>query len=440
MPLAAAVWLGSLAAVTGAQGKTGGIPANESLSVTGSLTYAWHGDPARGCAREGLCGVVGAIVFKPDGSTDAFSIGQQIQNLDLSGATTVRVRRNSVGSEGSGDCVAVSSYADLSLDFTASGRPIEGGPLSSGRCAGPTSQDLGRVPLPWKVTGRRLRTIDARGRVPFVAGPFRGELISTILMRPDRSESSSSGGGPSFIGHPPPRRLVEFVDLRYTVSNGPGMLDTTFAGTTAPSCEELDSCGVRGSLTASLMPYHETLRIVAARVIKHRVGDRRAIADFRDGRLPLYEAVPLFDGRIRLRISETLTRNAAPGCSDSVVVGGRPIQGLYLTFDSPFRAAIAAELGVATDGPGGTTPGILRTHCPGPSILDAVAPTQLEPSSVARGLIEPRQLLEHQFSVLLAIRGRRFHGLGYSGAAGGHLGLTMSLSKVRAGTERLRFP
>jgi hypothetical protein len=440
MPLAAAVWLGSLAAVTGAQGEPGGIPANESLSVTGSLTYAWHGDPARGCAREGLCGVVGAVVFQPDGGSDAFSGGPG--NLEMSGASTVRVRRG-VGSGGFGDCVEQSSYADVTLDFPPYGAPIALTPLSSGRCAGPTAQDLARVALPSKLTGRRLRTVDLRGRVPFVAGPFSGELISTILMRPDTSESSSSSSGPaSAVSRPPPipRRLVEFVDLRYAVSSGPGMLDTTFAGTGSPFCDELDSCGVTGSLTASLMPYHETLRIAATRVIAHRVSARRAIADFRAGRVPLSEAVPRSDGLIRLRIGETLTRNGALACADAAVVGGSPSLGPYLTFDAASGGVLGAEVGVATYEPDGTDPGTLRTHCQGPSTSDGLATSQFQPPTLARGVVDPRQLLERQFLVSLAARGRRFHGLGYSGLLGGHLGLSLSLSNIRAGTERLAIP
>src|SRR5215475_4083105 len=65
-------------------------PQNESLSVTGSLTYVWHGDPARGCAREGLCDVQGSVIFQPDGSGDLFSGGPGV-NVDLSGTSTVRV-------------------------------------------------------------------------------------------------------------------------------------------------------------------------------------------------------------------------------------------------------------------------------------------------------------------------------------------------------------
>jgi hypothetical protein len=442
MPLAAAVWLGSLAAVTGAQGKTGLIPANESLTVTGSLTYAWHGDPARGCAREGLCGVVGAIVFRSDGSTEAFSEGQRVESLDLTGTSTVRVRRTGPGADGSGDCVELSSYSDVTLDFPPSGGlPVQGSPLSSGRCAGPTSQDLERVSVPWKVTGRRLPTIDARGRAPFVAGPFSGELISTILMRPDTSQSSSSGSGgpPTVVVRPPPtpHRLVEFVDLRYNVSNAPGTLLTTFAGTSSPFCDELDSCGVAGSLTASVAPYHGTLRMFAVRLIKHRLSAQRAIADFKAGKLTLLEWLLRPDG-LRLRLGEILSRNGAPDCNDALTVGSSPFQRPSLTLMQASRGAVVFELAPSALGPIGVDSGTLRTHCPGPASNDALGPFQFESPPLGQAVIDPGRMLERHIAVALAAAGKHFHGLGYSGSRAGSSGCRCRCRVSAPGAEDWR--
>jgi hypothetical protein len=41
--------------------------ADESLTATGSITYTWQGDPARGCAAAGLCGVLGEVIVAARG-------------------------------------------------------------------------------------------------------------------------------------------------------------------------------------------------------------------------------------------------------------------------------------------------------------------------------------------------------------------------------------
>ena len=77
-----------------------GVPANEQLSATGSLTYSWQGDQSRGCAAEGMCGVHGALILSPVGFGEVNSFGRGAM-VSLEVAGTVRVRHDT-GESGSG--------------------------------------------------------------------------------------------------------------------------------------------------------------------------------------------------------------------------------------------------------------------------------------------------------------------------------------------------
>ena len=76
--------------------------SDRSVVIDGSLTYAWHGDPARGCATARVCGISGTTIITPgDGSGDVSLNGRRPGELDFSGgAATVRVQR--VESDGNG--------------------------------------------------------------------------------------------------------------------------------------------------------------------------------------------------------------------------------------------------------------------------------------------------------------------------------------------------
>src|SRR5215469_8566019 len=109
--LAAAVVAGILIVPVGAAAKSG---RTEALTLTGSLTYTWHGDPARGCARDGLCNVSGATIFEPVGFSDVLKEGASTV-VPLLGSVTVRERRTAVGTPAV-DCLDLNSFA-LGLAF-----------------------------------------------------------------------------------------------------------------------------------------------------------------------------------------------------------------------------------------------------------------------------------------------------------------------------------
>ena len=210
--------------------------ADESLSATGSITYTWQGDPARGCAAAGLCGVRGELIVQPQGDTGAIALRGTVDIPIFSPALTVRA----VGP--GGVCVDVPEGvpgSDLFVTRRGHGRLVGRiePPFSSSRCAGPTSHDLARLTFPVRRFGARRPSYDLRVSRSFVAGPFTGTFASTLVLRP-----STGGGGSSsqsFPGLPAPPRhkvLVERVALRYRVASLPSALDTAFSGEPDPFC------------------------------------------------------------------------------------------------------------------------------------------------------------------------------------------------------------
>ena len=231
-------------------------------------------------------------------------------------------------------------------------------------------------------------------------------------------------------------RLVEFVDVRYRVASVPSALETTFAGTSRPLCEELDSCGVSGSEMLSLAGYRATLRVLAVRVIHRRVGRRRALSDFRAGRLRLFDSGLPSRGAVRLRIGEDTARAGVAECTDALVLGGAAFQGPSLIFDQTRRATITAALVGPSLGPEGVLSDALRTHCPGPAGSDILGASKYGLPSVASGAIGLAQLLHRRLEVSLS-HGGSFRSLGYVGSRHGAVRLSLARLTVRGGTERL---
>ena len=149
-----------------------------------------------------------------DGSSDISFDGPRPAELDFGGgAVTVRVQR--VEADGTvSDCVESFDYSAVSIVFlrrragpsarirvTAANESLRDAARRRPRAAA-THRAVRRHPI------RRL--IDLRQRLPFVSGPYTGDLTSTLTTRPDpiqfssSSSSSSSGSGPE--PSPPTRR------------------------------------------------------------------------------------------------------------------------------------------------------------------------------------------------------------------------------------------
>jgi hypothetical protein len=402
-------------------------PADEQVLATGSIVYTWHGDPSRGCAQAGVCGIHGALVFQPQGDADVFGFGSFGGLLGFAGqSATVRVQGGGLGA--GGECVdqTEGDISGMSLNPLPGGAvtaEFEPGAVSSGHCAGPLSQDLARFLIRGHHSHARYPTYDFRTSMPITAGPFSGELKSTLVLRPNFAAGSSGGsffssGG---LGSPPrsPKVLVEGVNLRYRVSVSSGALGFSFAGAPGPFCSALDSCGAHGSLSFAFPRLTREVQVSAGRLVKQRVSRVQALRDFRAGRLQIFGAAPL--SWVAPQLSETFTDGGT--CSDSM-----PAPELALGFGS-FSGPDARNLQVAVVGDGGDDP--LRTHCPGPEAADALDGY----GALATTRISRRRMLAPRLTFPLRGRGG-FGGPGYVGHRDGSLVVSMSLLKVIAGTRR----
>lgn len=402
--------------------------ADESLNASGSLTYTWHGDPADGCAAEGLCSVEGAVIVEAQGQADAGSFGGRTSINLFPSATTVRVLDGEGGA--SAECVDTPPNGPAELVIA----PALGGslqarvepPIASGRCAGPLPQDLAGIRLAVRKTGGRRPSFDLGGSQPFVAGPFSGTLVSTVVFRPSSSgvsQSSSSSG--SFLG-PPPRRkvLVEQVSLHYRVSSLPGTLDTSFSGEPDAFCAALDSCGASGTLALSVAQLHSQLVLSASRVVSARVSARRAIADVRRGRLRLGGVA---EAAVGTQVTEAFSGGDGLTCHDST--SANQAEGL---FAGPGPGGVQMTL---NEEPQAQTPTLLRTHCPGPTDADVIGNF----GALAHGTVSVADLLDRHVDVSLTNSGA-FSGVGYDGSRSGAIGLSLVLERIHAGTISAERP
>jgi hypothetical protein len=435
--------IAQLAALVGVLGLAGAAPAfaDEALIPSGELVYTWHGDPARGCATVGVCGVQGALTIRPDGDVDYTGNGGGGPQLYFGDAqTTVRVRRTDPGS--SGTCVdtnptAPGFFGTVSLTLGPHGavRTSLEGQASSGRCAGPLVEDLGRLALRGTRTSGKHPSFAFRQSAPFTAGPYSGTFSSDLrLVRdlsPDTGFSSTSGGSSS--GGRPPRRfaLFERVTLRYRMTLGASALTIPFQGENNPFCAALDACGVSGSLSLGLQPSGGTFALVAERRVTRRVPRRRSLADFRSGRLGILLALPASMQQVTL--TESLQRAEGPSCRDSRSLG----DVVQAWLGSPFTSSPS----VGSHGPSlpivltaQSRGDLLRTYCPGPSQGDVFNSNDV----LGRGSISRRQLLATHSTVDVSPRGS-FAVPGYTGSMTGSVPLSLTLLKITAATVRERI-
>jgi hypothetical protein len=406
--------------------------ADESLSATGSITYTWQGDPAHGCAVAGLCGVRGELIVAPQGDAGASAFRGTIDVPLFSPDLTVRVAGPG------GTCVDVPAPfpgADLLVTQRRRGRllgRVEPG-LSSGRCAGPTAQDLARLTLPVRRFGARKPSYDLRTRRSFTAGPFTGTLVSTLVLRPSKGGGGGSSSSGSFTSPPAsgPRHkiLFERVALRYRMTSLPSTLTATFAGEPDPFCAALASCGATGLLELSLPRFARTFTVTARREVARRVSSRRAIADLRRGVLPLNAGPPIaFSAAPAVQVNETL--RAGDGSSCQAASTSRQAQ---LMVESGLLAGSHHAVQVVLSDP--DEMGIMRTYCAGPDDSDLFGRGTI----VASTRLGREQLLRRS-SVFALSRSGSFAGPGYVGTLGGTLQFSLTLEHVRAGTVQEVVP
>jgi hypothetical protein len=413
-------------------------PLHEAVTIGGTLTYVWHGDPGRSCAAKGLCGSHGSLIVHFDGYGE-LNARDGKGSLGVDGASaTARVLRKD-GASQSGECVdAISVDAfGISLRRVHVGHwiaTLDAAPVSGGRCAGPLARDLARLRLPAPALRVRGLGFDLHGHARFAGGPFSGELISTLVLRPDRTEESSTSGGDSTVFTSPPPRpprhvLVEYARIRYRITGATGALGVNFLGDGEPDCVPLDNCATTGTLRLSVSGFGAIVQFSGDRFVVRRVPRARALADLRAGLLEVTaHPFPLLLNRSTT--SETLIRSGSGRCVDTVVAPTNLLAGAGF---GQVGRGIRFELKDASDG---SDP--WRTHCPGPSTADLIGgsagPAFFFGTSFADGSLSTQELGVAHAAVVLRSRGR-FRGIGYSGTRDGDVRFTLTLLGAAGGTR-----
>jgi hypothetical protein len=394
------------------------------LEPIGAVTYAWTGDPQRGCAVEGLCGVSGSLEVIADGSSSGGGSGPP--TVDVQADATVRVSDSRAGT--------VSVCTDpISLDLGFVIRRGTQGRLrarsvdegfpgpSAGRCAGPTAQDLQAAVLP--VRARRHRGYDLSGSSTFGAGPFKVTVASTLRAVSVRDSFPTPPPGPGNQKVPPHHTvLVENARVAYRVSSVVGSLSASFTARQGLICQQLDVCGGDGGLTVAPTAPVPPVTFYGSRVVHHSVGRHQAVADLFAGRLPV-EAAP-FDGALRARVTGSFGISASSPCEDVVdhqVIGvdshgGRHALAIVL---DPNPSSLFAE-----DDP-------LRTRCPGPTGAELLGRHALASGSVPLVEVGARQI-----TLVLRASGGFADG-GFAGTRGGAVTVTLTRGKATGKTRTM---
>jgi hypothetical protein len=416
----------ALGALVGTLAVAGAAPAHAaardlsaSVKVTGGISVAWHGDPARGCGAAGLCGYRGSLRARP-GSVAELELTpfrgrlEGSVYLDASDAPVVRVSRDQ-GGESGGGCVDLARGVQMYVELAQVGRRraiarIEEEGLSSGRCAGPAvTRLLERLPAR-SVSLARLRrggvTIDLSSSRPYGAGRFSGTVTSTLKLRIARPRAEPTIGR-SLLRPPPMAHSVRFAELhaRYRVTSISGKFTSSFQGLAPPACVTLDACGVAGSATWAVLASGGEV-VIDALILPRRSdhGVRGALAALERGRgsIDAYGEFPHARGVTTAEVS----RQAGETCRDTARTAMPPITSSVSS--RGFASSKTVELRLAGQEASGPDD-LVRTGCPAPTQADTLDGRPPATATLPVSALRRRELE-------LQLRGAgRFTGGAYSG-------------------------
>jgi hypothetical protein len=424
----AAAWL--VAAAAWSENALGaGRSYTASVQTSGAIYVSWHGDVARGCAAAHVCSIDGVLTWRPsiNGTLD---FDRTTRGFDPNGSSgigattpaTVRVRRSVMGGPPA-TCVEAIALGSSNLELEAGrngsvhGRLVPGmAPLSSGRCAGPTVFDLVSVPPSMTFAPRRLLRhgirLDLARRRAFAAGPFSGEVVSTLrvsLGRLRRGSAEHDSGATPIPSRRSTRRFAN-VFLRYRVEALAGVLTTHFAGLPTPACAPFDACGVSGDSQFTLASPPTELDVTgSAQLGRGRPSRTTVLAQLRRGRFDLSGDIEPPDGAVG-HVTTSETRDGEPACADT--------SPAFVPSGSITSSKLRVEFSIGGDEfNGGPDP--WRTRCGGPALwsLDSAGPLAVGESSI-------QSLLRRRTKVELRPAGA-FGGAVYAGTYGGAVFLTL---------------
>jgi hypothetical protein len=397
------------------------------LNPTGSLTFSWRGDLARGCAAAGVCRVSGSLEVIPESQAGGSESPRQTDIMINDGDAVARVSDPGFAAAQPRTCADLVPVA-ITLGVVSRG---DGGrhavinfpeqPPSSGRCAGPTASELDAISLPARRLPGRQEAYDMSGHATLHAGPYLVTIASTLHAR--RPASTPGGGlalgGGSSSATSPRRLLRERVVVDYRLERVTGKLTTEFGGRPDPACLPLDACGASGSLIDAISHARGSMELEADRVVQRPVSAAAALRDLRAGRLRIEFVAATTP--IASRLSATAAWSGGPTCRDHAA------RGLSLNGNGK-RSGVGLSLALADSGQGDLS----RTNCAGPASADVLGPG----GSIAGATVPVRTLGDRHLHVTLSGDGT-FVGGGYEGSRRGTVSIDLRLLHVHGGTRRV---
>jgi hypothetical protein len=403
-----------------------------TLNPSGTLTFSWQGDPARGCQAAGVCAVSGSLDVIPADQSGSFETPRSRQVRIEDENAVVRVTDPGSTPTEPHICTQLAPVSMVltivrthSAGLHAIALPFFGAP-SSRDCAGPVGS-LGAFSLPVRRLPGPREAYDLASTRSFGAGPYTVTIKSTMRARrpvgsepggpgtssSSSSSSSSSGSFPTPTTH---KGLVESVSMQYQVTAISGTVTTSFAGRPDPFCVPLDACGASGVVTDAISGHENRFEFDAQRIVKRRVSRRAALADLRSGRMPLQDTGILLTDVLSAKVAWPV----GSACTDRL----RQLNALDVNADaSRHRGKVLFSLGTQVEDP-------FRTACPGPAMADVLGSAD----TLARAVLSARDLGRKRLRIVLSGHGRFVAG-SYAGSRSGGLTLAMKLIRVRAGTK-----
>jgi len=403
-----------------------------TLNPSGTLTFSWRGDPARGCQAAGVCAVSGSLEVIPDDQSGS-SETPKSRDIRIEDDNAV-VRVTDPGSTPTQPHICtqlepvgmvltvVRTHSD---GLRATGLPFSSAP-SSGDCAGPVGS-LGAFSVPARRLPGPTEAYDLANTQSFGSGPYTVTIKSTIRARRPAgsrpggfglggSGSSSSSSSGVVSGSKPHKGLVELVSMQYRLTGVSGTVTATFAGRPDPFCAPLDACGASGVVTDVISGSEDQLELIAQRVVKRRVSRRGGLADLRSGRLQLFAGGVLLADRLSANVGWPV----GLACTDAL----RQHNALDVdAIESRRHTSLLFGLDTQPEDP-------FRSACPGPAATDVLGSS----TTLARAVMPVSELGRKSLRIVASGHGRFVMG-SYAGSRSGSLSFEMRLVRLQAGTK-----
>lgn len=289
--IAAACAIAAVAPAPAAARARGHASGSKSILIparfSGVLTVQFHGDPAAGCARWGLCRYTGTVTWRPPpGGT------VQIQVTGGRHPTTSAVLSPSFGpGPGSPGGVTTASVqmaggsspapAAHCVDAVPGGAftqfPVHRGrvtvllaraepPLLVTRCAGPRAPDvLPRLPAPTlslAALERGRATVSLAASRTLGAHGLSGSISSTLALHLGSPRRVTTGGGGG-LGPGPGFTRVRELDVLYHATIAGSMVEEITGAINPLLCGPLGSCGASGTITLTPRARGVRLQLIA---------------------------------------------------------------------------------------------------------------------------------------------------------------------------------